>query len=115
MPSQPTVGRGQVRETSAPALAVALRSSVQTLDQLSAYLDERGIDHHAAGIDRLVQPTVLPIRIPRYYLDLIDWLDPGDPLRRQVLPLADEESVLPDDLRDPIGDDDHSPVPGIVH
>ena len=63
----------------------------------------------------VVEPAVLPIRVPRYYLDLIDWLDPNDPLRRQILPLPDEDVVLPDDLRDPIGDDAHSPVPGIVH
>src|SRR5262249_19804407 len=48
-------------------------------------------------------------------LDLIDWDDPSDPLRRQVLPLPEERVVLPDELRDPIGDEAHSPVPGIVH
>ncbi len=97
------------------SLAEALRTSVTTLAELHAYLQERGIDPEAAGLATLAQPAVLPLRIPRYYLDLIDWHDPRDPLRRQVLPLPDEEVVLPDDLRDPIGDDVHSPVPGIVH
>jgi lysine 2,3-aminomutase len=58
---------------------------------------------------------VLPLRVPRYYLDLIDWSDPADPLRRQVLPGAGELDVSPDELADPIGDDAHSPLPGIVH
>jgi lysine 2,3-aminomutase len=55
------------------------------------------------------------MRVPRYYLDLIDWANPADPLRRQVLPVTEEAVVLSDDLRDPIGDDARSPVPGIVH
>jgi lysine 2,3-aminomutase len=97
------------------ALAEALRTSVRTVAELRAYLQERGIDPKVAQVDTAAEPTVLPVRIPRYYLDLIDWTDPNDPLRRQVLPLADEQAVLPDDLRDPIGDDAHSPVPGIVH
>lgn len=50
-----------------------------------------------------------------YYLDLIDWADPNDPLRRQVLPSPDEAEVLSGELGDPIGDEAHSPVPGIVH
>lgn len=93
----------------------ALRSSVHDVAELRAYLSGRGIDPERSGLDHLTDPTVLPVRVPRYYLDLIDWSDPDDPLRRQVLPLSAEEEVLPDDLRDPIGDDRHSPVPGIVH
>jgi lysine 2,3-aminomutase len=100
---------------SATSLAEAIRSSVTTTGELLAYLRERGIDPTLVGVDRLGEPAVLPLRVPRYYLDLIDWEDPADPLRRQVLPLPEEQVVLPDDLRDPIGDDAHSPVPGIVH
>ncbi len=97
------------------SLAEALRASVTTVAELRAYLRERGIEPSTAGLDSVAEPAVLPLRIPRYYLDLIDWRDPHDPLRRQVLPLPDEDVVLADDLRDPIGDDARSPVPGIVH
>jgi len=97
------------------ALAEAFRTSVSTVGELCAYLRERGIDPAAARIEEVAEPTVLPIRVPRYYLDLINWNDPKDPLRRQVLPDPDEGRILPDDLRDPIGDEAHSPVPGIVH
>ena len=58
---------------------------------------------------------MLPLRVPTYYLDLIDWSDPNDPLRRQVLSDAHENDVAPDELSDPIGDDARSPVPGVVH
>lgn len=53
--------------------------------------------------------------MPSYYLDLIDWSDPDDPLRRQVLPSVAEAAIAPDELTDPIGDDAHSPIPGVVH
>jgi lysine 2,3-aminomutase len=58
---------------------------------------------------------VLPLRVPTYYLDLIDFADPADPLARQVLPAPDEDEVAADELHDPIGDDAHSPVSGVVH
>jgi lysine 2,3-aminomutase len=105
---------GEAHDVS-PTLAAALRTSVRTVEDLFSYLREREVDPRGAGLDALAEPAVLPIRVPRYYLDLIDWSDPSDPLRRQVLPTADESVVLPDDLRDPIGDDTRSPVPGIVH
>src|SRR5262245_9390095 len=95
--------------------AAALRSSVKTVEELKDYLRERGIAPEAVVINRSAEPTVLPLRVPRYYLDLIDWDDPSDPLRRQVVPLPEERAVLPNELRDPIGDEAHSPVPGIVH
>jgi len=93
----------------------ALRTSVTTLAELRTYLQERGIDPDRPELDLQVQPHVLPVRIPRYYLDLIEWDNPRDPLRRQVLPTSDEQIVLSDDLLDPIGDGAHQPVPGIVH
>jgi len=46
---------------------------------------------------------------------LIDRDDPADPIARQFVPTDAELNVLPEELRDPIGDDRHSPVAGIVH
>jgi lysine 2,3-aminomutase len=48
-------------------------------------------------------------------LSLIDPADPHDPIARQFLPSLAELNSLPQELADPIGDDAHSPVPGIVH
>lgn len=48
-------------------------------------------------------------------LALIDTTDPDDPIARQFVPDARELNVLPFELADPIGDDDKSPVTGIVH
>src|SRR5438477_6440281 len=46
---------------------------------------------------------------------LIDAGDPNDPIARQFVPSADELVSQPSERADPIGDDAHSPVAGIVH
>ena len=46
---------------------------------------------------------------------LIDRADPDDPIARQFLPDARELVTTAAELADPIGDEAHSPVPGIVH
>ncbi len=46
---------------------------------------------------------------------LIDPLDPRDPIRRQFVPDIAELETRPQERADPIGDQAHSPVEGIVH
>lgn len=46
---------------------------------------------------------------------LIDPADPADPIARQFLPEPAELDALPVESADPVGDDAHSPVEGIVH
>jgi lysine 2,3-aminomutase len=48
-------------------------------------------------------------------LTLIDPADPNDPIARQFLPAIQELRILPEERADPIGDEMHAPVPGIVH
>ena len=55
------------------------------------------------------------IALPPTLADLIDRNDPHDPIARQFVPTADELDHRPEELLDPIGDDAHSPVEGIVH
>jgi lysine 2,3-aminomutase len=47
--------------------------------------------------------------------DLVDSTDPNDPIARQFVPDARELVIAPEEDRDPIGDDAHSPAEGIVH
>lgn len=47
--------------------------------------------------------------------ELIDPADPDDPIARQFVPDARELVTAPGETADPIGDDRHSPVRGIVH
>ncbi|MBL8807490.1 MAG: lysine-2,3-aminomutase-like protein [Rhodospirillales bacterium] len=55
------------------------------------------------------------IAVTPHVLDLIDRADPADPLARQYVPDARELTTMPEERADPIGDDTHSPVKGIVH
>jgi len=47
--------------------------------------------------------------------DLIDPNDPHDPIAKQFLPDVRELDQQPEENADPIGDDAHSPVEGVVH
>ncbi|MBL8536872.1 MAG: lysine-2,3-aminomutase-like protein [Hyphomonadaceae bacterium] len=46
---------------------------------------------------------------------LIDSNDPADPIAAQFLPDERELATAPDENADPIGDDAHTPVKGVVH
>jgi lysine 2,3-aminomutase len=47
--------------------------------------------------------------------ELIERSDASDPIARQFVPDAAEQETQPEESADPIGDDAHSPVAGIVH
>ncbi|MGB7257190.1 MAG: lysine-2,3-aminomutase-like protein [Pseudolabrys sp.] len=55
------------------------------------------------------------VALPPALAALIDESDPHDPIARQFVPDAAELVVQPEENADPIGDDAHSPVDGIVH
>jgi lysine 2,3-aminomutase len=67
-------------------------------------------------------PTALDRVAARYAVaitpameELIDPADPADPIARQFRPDPAELDRHPEELADPIGDEPHSPVDGIVH
>lgn len=54
--------------------------------------------------------------ITPYYLSLIDWSDPDDPVRRQCIPdLREIETGLEGSSEDPLAEEAHMPVPGLIH
>ena len=55
------------------------------------------------------------VAVTPHIAGLIDPDDPGDPIARQFIPTAAELVAQPGERADPIGDDAHSPVAGIVH
>ncbi len=46
---------------------------------------------------------------------LVDREDPADPIARQFVPSVEELLVIPEERPDPIGDNAHAPVEGVVH
>jgi lysine 2,3-aminomutase len=57
----------------------------------------------------------LPVGITPYYASLLAPDNPGQALRRTVIPVNGEYIRLPGEADDPLGEEAHSPVPGLVH
>lgn len=57
----------------------------------------------------------LPVGLTPYYASLLDPRDPNQGLRRTVIPAMAEFTRMPGEADDPLGEDSHSPVPGLVH
>jgi len=57
----------------------------------------------------------LPVGINPYYASLVDPRDPEQPIRRTVVPVLNEYLHAPGEADDPLGEDEDSPVPGLVH
>ena len=57
----------------------------------------------------------LSLAITPYFFNLIDRNDPNCPIRKQVIPRAGEMQLSAEEQLDSLGEDEHSPVPGLVH
>ncbi len=57
---------------------------------------------------------LFPLRVPRGFVARMRRGDPGDPLLRQVLPLAEECLTAPGFSPDPVGDANAMRVPGVL-
>lgn len=80
-----------------------------------AALVEAGLapDSAREGLDRVAERYA--VAVTPAMAKLIDTSDPNDPIAAQFIPTTDELTTLPEERADPIGDDAHSPVPGLVH
>jgi len=65
--------------------------------------------------EALRSPGLFRVDITPYYVSLIDPDDPRDPIRRQVIPTAEELIPFTGMMEDSLSEDRHSPVPGLVH
>ena len=78
-------------------------------------LIERGLApaEQKAELEQVAQRYA--VTVPPALAALIDPADSDDPIARQFVPDARELQASPDENADPIGDDAHSPVEGVVH
>ncbi len=88
-----------------------LKNRITTLDQLERYMtltpeERRGVAF--AG-------KKLALAITPYFFNLIDHNDPNCPIRKQVIPREGELYIAKEEMLDSLGEDEHSPVPGLVH
>jgi len=83
--------------------------------------------NNLAGLERIIELSEnerqaisehkgsLPVGITPYYAGLLDRHDPRQPLRRTVIKSRDENWIQPEEVADPLNEDQDSPVPGLVH
>jgi lysine 2,3-aminomutase len=90
-----------------PKFAATLRQPAELVAHgLAPAADLADLERVAARYAIAVTPDIA---------DLIDSENPDDPIARQFIPNARELVEQPGESADPIGDDAHSPVAGIVH
>lgn len=87
------------------------RHRIKTLDQFEKMLDLSPEERSALSEGG----TMLPVAVSPYYMSLLDPQDPLQPLRKTVVPTTAEFIRTPGEADDPLGEDGHSPVPGLVH
>ena len=89
-----------------------LKNRVTRLEQLDELLPGMTAAERAGAT---LAKSKLAMAVPPYYFNLIDQDDENCPIRRQVIPRLEETTTAPWELSDPCGEDEHSPVPGLVH
>jgi lysine 2,3-aminomutase len=88
-----------------------LRNAITSVEALEAALTLTPAEREGA---RRAVADGFPLSITPHYLSRIDRDDPACPVRRQCVPTAEEALEIPGDLRDPLGEEAHEPVPGLV-
>jgi EF-P beta-lysylation protein EpmB len=73
------------------------------------------------GLDTTVLKTAVdgiatfPLKVTPGFVSRMKSHDPGDPLLRQVLPLAEEDINHAGFIADPLGEASHAEIPGVLH
>jgi len=88
-----------------------LRNRVTTLAQLREHINLH--PDELAGVK--MSHGKFAMSITPYWISLMDKEDPRCPIRRQVIPHIKETHASKCDYVDPCGEDNDSPIPGVVH
>jgi lysine 2,3-aminomutase len=88
-----------------------LRNRITTLEALEALMPLMPAEREGVAL----AGRHLAMAITPYFFNLINVSDPNCPIRRQVIPRAEEMVTAPWEMIDPCGEDEHMPVPGLVH
>jgi lysine 2,3-aminomutase len=88
-----------------------LKNRITKLEHLEQYMELTAEER--AGC--LFAKDKLAMAITPYFFNLIDPEDPDCPVRRQVIPRSGEMQTAPEEMLDPVGEENTKPVDGIVH
>lgn len=89
-----------------------LKNRITTVEQLQKFLPTLTPEEQAGA---KLANTKLALAITPYFFNLIDPADENCPVRLQVIPKVAESHTASWEMSDPVGEDSHSPVPGLVH
>jgi lysine 2,3-aminomutase len=87
-----------------------LRNSFSSLRQLGEFL--KLSDEEMFYVIGRQKP---PLRITPYYASLLDRNNPAQPIRRTMVPVQNELLTTPEEKVDPLGEENQSPIPQLVH
>ena len=87
-----------------------MANRLNTVEELEKVINLTDSERKALSSHGLFRVDVTP-----YFASLIDPDDPNCPVRRQVLPRAEEMVPFQAMMEDSLAEDKHSPVPGLVH
>jgi lysine 2,3-aminomutase len=114
-PSKTATGRyklfGNIPDSSWNDWKWQFRNRIVSIDQLSKLVP---LSNEEQAQIRTVSRRY-PLSITPYYLSLIDFSNPDDPVRQQAIPSIKEISMSSIGLEDPLGEKEDSVVPGLVH
>jgi lysine 2,3-aminomutase len=88
-----------------------LKNRITSREQLEKYMELT--EDEKAGCE--YADKKLALAITPYFFNLIDRANPDCPIRKQVIPRGAEMVVSSEEMLDSLGEDAHSPVPGLVH
>jgi lysine 2,3-aminomutase len=86
-----------------------VKKSIHSIDELPSVLTEKEDCAQVALAARN-----FPMRITPYYLSLMNFEDPDDPLRKMAVPAPEELLRSTQTQDDPIEEEMHSPLPGVI-
>jgi len=90
---------------------MTMQKTLRTASELVAYsLSKPEFEAELANVAERYAVALTPALAA-----LIDRADPADPIARQFIPDPRELVTTPEERADPIGDDAHSPIAGVVH
>jgi lysine 2,3-aminomutase len=86
-----------------------LENSICSVEQLANYVDLSS--NEKEQLEQVVQ--VHPMRVSPYYMSLINWNDPHDPVRKMVVPSVEELNL--EGFYDTSGEAENTKMPGLQH
>jgi len=98
-------------ENCEPSWQAELRGALRSVTDLERYFALTPNELEGA---RRAEAQGFPISVTPYYAALADRNDPTCPIRRQVVPRAEEAEVGRGDLRDPLGEEAHEVAPELI-